>query len=504
MARKIIAWLDSNFITFSLLYHLQKKIDCEFYAIVDITDESKEFFIKQDFIKFKKIWFYYDSIDLSKKKYDQKYLSKFEEKHGINLCELAINERTFYQFNSFYKFTSNEILSILEQECKLFEDIINQVKPDFCITKEIIQHKDSLFVKICRSNKIPVLTSSLLKLINKYSIYQKFDEFDIDFQLKDIEIEDKTFEELRTYLQKTTNVCKLQIDASEFLNSKIQKLKAATRYLLQSNSNIKTHYTYFGRTKVRVLLYEIKSVINKKHRKNFIDKNLLQNLDLEENFVYFPLHVDQENSILIATPYHTNQVEIIRQIVKSLPIGYKLYVKEHFAQSTRNWRDIRTYKEIMDIPNVKLFHPDTNNKKFFEKCSLVISIAGSSALEATFYEKPSIIFCKLNFTILPSIFYVESLFDLSKTIRTALTTKINPNELNKYLTFVKKNTFHFDIHDYSKKELKTFFFEGQLIDVKIPINKMKIFLEDNSIMFEDMVSAYIKKISWFENANSSK
>ena len=115
MARKIIAWLDSNFITFSLLYHLQKKIDCEFYAIVDITDESKEFFIKQDFIKFKKIWFYYDSIDLSKKKYDQKYLSKFEEKHGINLCELAINERTFYQFNSFYKFTSNEILSILEQ-----------------------------------------------------------------------------------------------------------------------------------------------------------------------------------------------------------------------------------------------------------------------------------------------------------------------------------------------------------------------------------------------------
>ena len=134
MTRKIIVWLDSSFVTFSLLYNLQKSINCEFYAIIDITDQNKKLFVEQNFIKFKKIWFYFDHVNSTNIVPDQKYLAEFEQKYNINLWELAINERTFYQFNTFHKFTSNEILSILEQECKLYENIIDGIKPDFCIT----------------------------------------------------------------------------------------------------------------------------------------------------------------------------------------------------------------------------------------------------------------------------------------------------------------------------------------------------------------------------------
>jgi hypothetical protein len=499
MTKKIVVWLDSNFVTFSFLYNFQKKVDCEFYAIIDIVDQNKKFFVEQKFVKFKKIWFYYDHVNLSKINVEQKYLSNFEQKYDINLWELAINERTFYQYNSFHKFTTNEILSILEQECKLFENIIEQTKPDFCITKEIIQHKDELFTQMCKSNNIPVLSSYPTKLLNRYMISQDANKFDFDIQLSEIKSDDRTIEELRKYLKNRSNFSELQKMSETFLNSKIQKLRALIKFVKQRNVNNKTHYTYFGRTKIKVLVNEIRSEIKKKIRKNFIDKRFIQKIDCSEKFVYFPLQMDEESSLLLGAPHYTNQIESIREIVKSLPVDYKLYVKEHFSQSIRNWRDIREYKKIMSIPNVKLFHPNASSEDFFKKCSLVISAAGSSAFEATFYEKPSITFSNLHYSILPSVFYVKSLKELSRTIKNALTVKVNSKDLDKFLKCVHENTFDFDIYAYSQKELDTFFFGGQLIDVEITMLKMKSFLKENSKMFDNMINANIKKIEWFEN-----
>ena len=55
------------------------------------------------------------------------YLENFEKKYSINLWQLGFNERLFYQYNDFYKFSQNEILSILEKECKLYESILDDV-----------------------------------------------------------------------------------------------------------------------------------------------------------------------------------------------------------------------------------------------------------------------------------------------------------------------------------------------------------------------------------------
>ncbi len=39
----------------------------------------------------------------------------------------------FFKYNVYYNFSENEILSILEQQCKFFENIIETIKPDFVI-----------------------------------------------------------------------------------------------------------------------------------------------------------------------------------------------------------------------------------------------------------------------------------------------------------------------------------------------------------------------------------
>ena len=61
MKDKIIFWLDSELLSYSLAYYLQKNLDSELYAIIDITNISKKFFQEQNLIiKFEFVQIFYD------------------------------------------------------------------------------------------------------------------------------------------------------------------------------------------------------------------------------------------------------------------------------------------------------------------------------------------------------------------------------------------------------------------------------------------------------------
>ncbi len=104
MKDRLLLWIQGP-LHFCIAYHLQKTYDCELYAIIDVTNKPKKFFINQNLVKFNKIWFYHDHI---KKIHapDLEYLSSFERKYNIDIWKLAINERIFYRFYDFHKFGS--------------------------------------------------------------------------------------------------------------------------------------------------------------------------------------------------------------------------------------------------------------------------------------------------------------------------------------------------------------------------------------------------------------
>ena len=59
------------------------------------------------------------------------------------------------------------------------------------------------------------------------------------------------------------------------------------------------------------------------------------------------MHFDPERQLLIKAPFYTNQFEFIINLAKSLPVGYKLYLKEHTLQGWNGWRPIEQYKEFV-------------------------------------------------------------------------------------------------------------------------------------------------------------
>lgn len=498
MTDRIVLWINNNIFSFTLANSLQKKHDCQLFGLVDVTDKSKKFFQNQNLVKFEKTWFYHDHIKKQKKNIDLEYLTAFEEKYKINLWQLAINERLFNNsYNDYHKFTYHEILSILEDECKLFENILEESKPDFFITVPTALHHEHLFYELCNARKIKILMLNQFNLGYRCLISQKYNKIDFIDKLSNIKNQNRDFEKLQNYLRQFNPTKQLITYKDNFLGAKKKRLNAAFQFLISENSNLKTHYGYYGRNKNKVLIKEIFFILQTKYRQSFINRNFKREVDAG-NFVYFTLHQEPERVLLLGSPYYTNQLETIRHIAKSIPIGFKLYVKDHPTQSIRGWRKISFYKEIMKIPNVELIHPAVNSTEILQKCSLAITVGGSLGLEAAFYQKPSIIMQDLGYAILPSVTRIKSIEDLPEAIHLSLQQKVNLVDLDKYITLIDENAFEFDYYGFIIDYHNHFYYNGNLVNVEISLEKMISFILKHENSFDLVSDEFIKKIKQFK------
>ena len=494
MKPKLLFWFGADFTHFFLSYYLQKKLDADFFSIVDITNKTKSFFESQSLVNFEKSWFYHDNIKPNQN-VDEQYLKNFEEKYDIPIWKLAINERIFYRFYNFHKFTNNEILSIEEQSCKFFESVLDEIKPNFLITKEPAFHHLELLYQLCFKRGIKILLLGFSPFSGRCMISQKPGIIDSISEFEKISPRGHNIDELKKLLKDKKISKQIKSYNDEHTKSNLTLFKTAMKYLLQDNNNTQTHYNYFGRSKSKVFSYMLNSILNKRKRQSFIDSNLKKNVDLKTNFIYFPLAVDLERNLLIDAPFHTNQIEIIRNIAKSLPVGYRLYVKENPAQISREWRDIGEYKTLMNIPNTTIMHPSYPSEKLLENCKLVITIAGTSAFESAFFEKPALVFTDRGYNILPSIDTVSDISLLPKQIRNSLKIKPNVIDLDRYVHLLEKNSFNFDWMNFNSLFKNEFYHQGGLVDVQIDQNKIKKILENQHSSFQELTNAHIEKIN---------
>lgn len=493
MKKKIFVWIDINFMQLSLCYYLQKEIDADFYAIINVPDNTRKFFEQQNIVKFKKVWYFHDHT-LPIKNPDLQYLISFEKKYGIELWKLAINDRIFYHFNDFYNFSKNEILSILENECKFFETILDEVKPEIIIMHEPYQHQEQIFYELCESYKNNIMLFFFSDVGYRCQISKKARYSDNLSNIKE-KISYRNFEELLEYHNSRNSANRIHKQNVNPFGNKTNILNAGIEYMLKNkNYNTKTHYSYFGHSKFKTLINAISGAIKTKLRWNYIEKELTKDVDFTKKFIYYPLHIEQERSTLIATPFYTSEVDIIRNIAKSIPIDHMLYVKEHPSQITRHWRERKFYQEIKKIPNVNIIHPHVPIADLMKKCSLVITLSGTAAYEAAFYQKPSIIYADLDYAILPSVERLKSIEELPKLIRQCLGKKMNSKELDEFVTFKEDNTFEFYGNEFIELVGKKFFHGNRLADVIITDDKMIEFLKENEEKLKIFAKEYVKKI----------
>ncbi len=500
MTDKIIFWIDPNLVYFGIAKYLQEQYNCESYAIIDVPSKQKNFFEKQTLVKFTKSWFFFDHVSNTKGTPDLEFLSNFEKKYDINLWLLAYNERLFFNYNDYYNFTEYEVLNILEQECRFFEKILDEARPDFVIMAAPNLHHNFLFSKMCMARNIKTLILGGSRFGNRCILSQEMDTVDSVFTDENMGPE-RTYSELTKYLKNFNIYEDNKIFKKRFLTSKISRIKSSFVFLFSKDNKIKI-YPYYGRTKLKIIFKTLEWIIRENLRLFFINRNLTKNIDNSEPFVYFPLQVNIESTLLIFAPFSTNPLEQITNIVKSLPVGYKLYVKDHPLQNTRGWREISFYKNVMKLPNVIFLHHSIDPEKILEKCSLVLTVNSTAGMEASFHKKPTVTFGDTLYSILPSVYRLEKIEELPKIIRLALKTKVNISDVNKFVNFIHKNSIEFNLQKFTMETDEYFYYGGFLVDQNISEDKMKFYLEKNLPQFKQLILEHIKKLNQYKNIDN--
>lgn len=119
----------------------------------------------------------------------------------------------------------------------------------------------------------------------------------------------------------------------------------------------------------------------------------------DQSFAFFPLHKEPEVTMLVYARHCLNQIEVIRNIARSLPVGMKLVVKEHPVAI--GYRSKEYYERIVSIPNVVMVKPEIGSEEIIPLSKLVTVISGSIGFEAVVKKIPVITFGDAPFNILP-------------------------------------------------------------------------------------------------------
>jgi len=491
---KILIWLDYGLTYYGISYFLNQKHDCELFTIIETHEKPRKFYEKQTLTPFKKIWFFHDYVTTQNKEPDLNYLSSIEKKYGINIWLIAYAERFFALQSRYHKFTKNEILYLIEQECRFFEQVLDEINPNFLIMRDVDMHHVNLLHQICKARGIKILSLFPAKMGSKWVVSDTDRIYTKSIDLRDLPKNKRTFNELQKFLKEHSQQQWVQKYVSStkisFLNKKT--LSSIFNLFFSEDKNEREKFMSIGRTRIKVFLVMITLLLKRKYRQSFLDRFSKREIK-DEKFVFFPLHVSPERYIDISAPFYANQLEVVQHIAKALPVDCKLYVKEHFAMVTRYWREISFYKEILALPNVELIHPSVSSEEIIKKSSLVTTITGTAALQAAFFEKPSIVMSHVIYLeFLPFMKRVKNLEEFPDIIRSALKTKVELTDLNRFVEILEKETFDFHSHEFDNEHNPIF--KTLFSNVEITESSMKLFLEHHQETFELLVSEHLKKI----------
>lgn len=124
------------------------------------------------------------------------------------------------------------------------------------------------------------------------------------------------------------------------------------------------------------------------------------------DFAFYPMHFEPEVSLQVFGRPFQNQIELVRTLALSLPVGVRLLVKEH--PRSLGFRKESYYRNLLAIPNTRLVDPFVPTVDIVRRAKLVCVVSGSVGLEAVVLGKPLLVFGRALYRLLPATMVREA------------------------------------------------------------------------------------------------
>lgn len=352
--------------------------------------------------------------------------------------------------------THEEMLRLLQTMSKSILSFLQKEKPDVVFFSVIgsmgsvllFQMAEKMGIKCyqivnCLKDLTTVTDGPNLSLINPTELNVL-----TDTQLKQLSIKAEAFlEQYRS--NPVSSIANLDLQYRQIKRTKQLKILLPKnfinfiKWLIKYLYNYQTDEARLDYSYIKPWHYLIDGL--KRKLRNLVGANdLYDQPDWDENFVFFPLQFEPETGLSHAAYFKSNQTEVIKQVARSLPVGYKLYVKEHPSMAI--YRPRSFYKELKKNPNVKLVNPTIRSFDIISRTKLITTITGSCGWEATLLKKPVITFGKAFYNQLSFIKKCRAFEDLPLIVKEQIENfNYNENELLDYLAKIFESSAEIDL-----------------------------------------------------------
>jgi hypothetical protein len=141
-------------------------------------------------------------------------------------------------------------------------------------------------------------------------------------------------------------------------------------------------------------------------------------------YVFYPLHMEPEAALSVHGSYFENQLEIIRNLARSLPAAWDLVVKDHPVM--RGLRPLRYLWALRRVPKVRVLPLSTPSNQVVPGARVVATVSSSAGLEAALLGRPVLVFGDAGWDHAPTVRKVGVLSNLPALLRELAGAELGP------------------------------------------------------------------------------
>ena len=360
--------------------------------------------------------------------------------------------------SNFFKFNYNDSLEIMSQWCQFADFALGKEKPDVVIYEPPSGISSKIIRYFCQKYKIPYLGLMGSRFDDKIDVYDleytltKYEKTFKKLNNDNISEKEKKFSEdfISDFLshKKVPNYMyywNIYGSVIAYLKQSVKRWSPWLKYILKRSQLKSLDFEDEIYLKYR-LWYPLKSLTLR--LKRLFQRNIYGSLSDNDDFFLFPLQVQPEASTSVSAPFFSDLLNTVKNIAFSLPLPWKLYVKEHpSAKGDRPWD---FYQILKRIPNVVLISPSENVESLIKKSQGVITLTSTIGMEAALAGKPVYVLGDVSYIYHPSCKKINSFEGLKQRIREDLRTKpaiSNLRDINlRFIISYFRNTISGDIY----------------------------------------------------------
>lgn len=249
-----------------------------------------------------------------------------------------------------------------------------------------------------------------------------------------------------------------------------QEKKRAVQFIREFRRKLEKPFAARAFSAPKINMRKIKFFLNRLHASLFIEKGRFPYMDVSggtyryflrifrakaakkyysefdprEDYVFYPFHLSHDLQLRVKAPQFIDQPAAIENIAKSLPGGYKLYVKEHPADI--GGTSVKDLEKISKLPNVKLLRPSENPLKIIKHSACIVTINSGVGWEALLLRKPVINLGKVFYELSGLTYPIRDFYELPKTVKLALRKNpVKEDVLVKFVNAVLATTYLGDL-----------------------------------------------------------